>query len=131
MGNYAGNGRARAIDEGRQIEVWSHEVVTVTETPALATSGALRFTRTRGVAYPMAFSVELAFDGAPGNFECDILTADTDDISRFVKRGTLTQADLNSSNVCRAEFTSVWCLYAALQMVSIANAVPVTGLVTR
>jgi hypothetical protein len=132
MPAYAGNNQAPLLRENRQIFLWQNETV-----PAGAATGSLsiavQLERVRSVAYPWGFSVEVAFSGAPGAFEIDVMGADTDNANYYIKIGSITA--VNASNVGRFDGIGsniTYPKYVALYMKTLGNTgVAVTGQLTR
>jgi hypothetical protein len=81
-------------------------------------------------SYPFGASFEIAFSGAPGTFEIDIQTADTDVPGNFVTISSLT-GGLNSSNVGRVELPNFWAKYVRVFVKTLTNNVTTSVLVTR
>jgi hypothetical protein len=124
MPGYPGSGLATEIYENKQAFFWQGETVA-----AGTASVAFQLRRTRGLYYPFGFSVELSFAGAPGAFEADIQTADSDTPSSYIYLGKIIAA--SSLFAARYENTTAWCKYVRLQMVSLTNVVGVTAMLTR
>ncbi|CAN5951055.1 unnamed protein product [Sphagnum jensenii] len=130
MPSYAGVNQAKLFRENSQIFLWQNETV-----PASATVGSLsiavQLERVRSVSYPWGFSVEVAFSGAPGTFEIDVMGADTDNPNYYIKIGSITAT--NPSNVGRFDGIGpnlTYPKYVALYMKALGNAVAVTAQLT-
>jgi hypothetical protein len=121
---YPGNDIATLLYENRQGIFYANEAVA-----AGAISTAFQLRRERGAAYPWGFAVEVAFSGAPGSFEIDVLGAETDARANYVKIGSITA--VNSNNVGRFDCTTLWPKYVAIGHVTFPNAVNTTALVSR
>lgn len=132
MPAYSGVNQATLLRENRQVFCWQNEVV-----PASATVGSLsvafQLERVRSVSYPWGFSVEVAFSGAPGTFEVDVMGADTDNPNYFIKIGSIVA--VNAFNVGRFDGIGsniTYPKYVALYMKTLGNAaVQTTGQLTR
>jgi hypothetical protein len=125
MPGYAGTGQAKLLYENRQAYLFQNETV------ANGTASiAYQLRRERGAYYPWGMSLEFTFGAAPGTFEVDVQTADTDDNTHYVTLATLTNG-LNSSNVGRIELPSFWAKFVRVQVVTLTNAVAITVLLTR
>lgn len=110
--------------EGQQF-MWNAETVA-----GGTASTAFRLYRRRDTFYPFGASFELTFGGAPGVFEVDIQTADTDLAANYVTINTIT-GGLNASNIGRLELPNFWARYVRAVVVTLTNAVVVTVKVTR
>jgi hypothetical protein len=124
MPAYPGNDLATLLYENKQAFFYQNEAVV-----AGTLSRAFELRRTRGDYYPWGFSVEVAFGGAPGTFEIDILAADTDNMANYVVIGQIVT--VNGSYVGRFEGVGYWPKYVAIQHVTFPNAVNTTAMVTR
>lgn len=133
MGAYAGINQAKLLRENRQIFLWQNDVIPagVAGSPSnVSLSLAVQLERVRSVSYPWGFSVEVAFSGAPGTFEIDVMIADTDDPTHYVQFTTI--ATVNAFNVGRVDVLTSWAKYVALYMKTLGNAgVAVTAQITR
>jgi hypothetical protein len=69
--------------------------------------------------------VEILFSGAPGAFQIDFQTADTDADAYYVTKASVSA--VNSGNVARLEVPTVVAKFARLNKTSIANSVNVTA----
>jgi hypothetical protein len=79
-----------------------------------------------GEVGPKTVSVEGFFSGAPGVYEIDLQTSDTDADAMYAQEGTgITTVSAN--NTFRAEFTGVSANFARLLLKSRANAVNLTA----
>lgn len=130
MPAYAGTNQATLLRENRQGLCWNNEVVPAGVTGSLSIGFQLE--RVRSVSYPWGFSVEVAFAGAPGAFEVDVMGADTDNYNYYNKIGSITA--VNATNVGRFDGVGsnlTYPKYVALYMKTLGNAVAVTGQLTR
>ena len=75
-------------------------------------------------------SVEGFFSGAPGAFEIDLQTSDTDADGMYASEST-TITTVSTNNTFRAEFPSVKAKFARLLLKSRANAVNLTARIWR
>ena len=80
--------------------------------------------------YPWGVSFEITFSGAPGTFQIDVQTSDTDQSTSYVTIASLN-GGLNSNNVGRVELTNLWAKYVRVNVTTLTNLVTVTALVTR
>lgn len=81
---------------------------------------------------PGTLSVEGRFSGAPGAFEVDLMTADTDtDANQYQLEGSGITAVGADGVSFRAEFQNVSANFAALLLKSRANAVTLTARISR
>lgn len=132
MPAYAGINQATLLRENRQVFCWENEVVAASASVG-SLSLAFQLERVRSVSYPWGFSVEVAFGGAPGTFEVDVMGSDTDNPNYFIKIGDITA--VNAFNVGRFDGIGsniTYPKYVALYMKTLGNAtVPVTGQLTR
>ena len=128
MPAYPGPNQAKLMRENTQVQLWQNDTV-----PAGVLNGSLsmavQLERVRSAHYPWGFSVEVAFSGAPGVFEVDIMGADTDNANYYVTLRTI--AAVNAGNVGRVDILDTWVKYVALYMRTLPNAVTVTGQITR
>jgi hypothetical protein len=130
MPAYSGINQAQLLRENKQVFAWQNETVPASATGSL--SQAFQLERVRSVSYPWGFSVEVAFSGAPGTFEVDIMGADTDNSNYFNKVGSISA--VNSNNVGRFDCVGTalaYPKYVALYMKTLGNSVNVTGQITR
>jgi hypothetical protein len=111
------------LDLGDITTVWSAE--TPTPGATLAATSVPVALPVQGVGNPQNLSVSIAFSGAPGAFEVDLLTADVDAWTNYVQKATVTA--VNASNVARMEITGLKAKFACLQLVSRANSVSATA----
>lgn len=125
MPGYPGAGQAKLINYNQQRHLWNVETV-----PVGGASIAFQLRRIEGMSYPFGASFELRFGGAPGVFEVDIQTADTDTDSSYVTINVINSG-LNSSNVGRLELVFFYAKFVRAKVIALANVVPVTVLVTR
>lgn len=128
MPGYSGSGQAAVIGQGLQVHLFDHDTVSVSES-----SIACLISRLQGSFYPWGVSYEIAFSGAPGTFEIDVQTADTDADAYYVTIASITTGALNAGNVGRIELPNFWARYTRVKVVSFANAATVnlTVLLTR
>jgi hypothetical protein len=100
------------------------------EQPASGTlSQQLALGRTDADAVQHA-SIQVVFAGAPGAFQIDILTSDTDLAADYVIIGTIN--NVNANNVNRTELSSIVAKFIALKTTAQnANAVNCTATITR
>lgn len=127
MPGYAGTGKATLLNYNQQGVFWQNEAVVVTNQ-----SVAFQLERARQSFYPWGAAVEVAFSGAPGAFEVDILAAETDKAANYVKVGSITT--VNASNVGRLDLTQqtpFYGKYISLVMVTLTNVVTTTAVVSR
>jgi hypothetical protein len=123
---------------GEQKQVWSAETPTPGATMAATT---IPIALCNPPAQGQAVSVSVAFSAAPGAFEVDLLTADQDTSGpaqtsatnlaswqNYVQKATVTS--VNASNVARMEVTGIKAKFCALQLVSRANSVSATAIIT-
>lgn len=82
--------------------------------------------------HPGTLSVEGFFSGAPGAYELDLQTADTDADALYGVEGTgiTTILDVNASSF-RGEFINVTARFARLFLKARANAVNITARIIR
>lgn len=125
MPGYAGTGLAQMLNYNQQQFLFQKETV-----PAGTASMAVQLKRIEGMAYPFGASFELVFGGAPGVFEVDIQTADTDQDANYVTINILNSG-LNSANVGRLELPLFWAKYVRAKVITLTNAVSVSVMVTR
>jgi hypothetical protein len=128
MSAYAGINQAALLRENRQVFCWQNEAV-----PASAPTGSLsiafQLERISRTSYPWGYSIEVAFSGNPGEFEVDVMVADTDNPNNYIQWTNITQ--VNSTNVGRVDVLDSWAKYVALYMKTLTNPVLVTGQLTR
>lgn len=131
MSGYAGVGQAKLLRENTQIFLWQNEIIAAGSAVG-SLSMAVQLERVRSESYPWGFSAEVAFAGAPGAFDVDVMGSDTDDPRYFNKIGSITT--VNAFNVGRFDGIGpnlTYPKYVALFMTTLANAVAVTGQLTR
>ena len=121
---YPGNGLANILRNNTQGILFAGEAATATE---LSISFLLE--RINRSFYPWGFAVEIQFSGAPGAFEFDIMGAETDASTNYVKIGSITA--VNSSNVGRFESVALFPKYVAGYIASIGNSVNITAKVSH
>lgn len=125
-GFYPGAGQASLLRAGCQQYVFLNQSGANGKT-----SVALLLERTKtGFFYPFGASFEISFSGAPGTFDVEVQTSDTDTDANFVTISTLSSG-LNSSNVGRIELVSFWAKFVRVYAKTITNAVNISVLVTR
>jgi hypothetical protein len=125
-GIYPGPGKAVLLRPGMSTFLFQNNLITAGQS-----SIAVQLERTKsGFFYPIGFSVEVSFSGAPGTFEVDVQTSDTDQDSFYVLNTKITTG-LNASNVGRLEVLSYWALFARISVPTLQNAVNVTAKITR
>ncbi len=125
MPAYPGAGQATLVNPNTQKFLWNAERVTATQA-----SIAVQLERQKSASYPFGASWEISFSGAPGVFQVDVQTSDTDSDAFYVSVASLST--VNSGNVCRAELPNFWAKFTRLKMVTLTNStVLTTGQVTR
>lgn len=112
-----------ALYQGDSYLCWNNEAVAV---GAASQEVAVAIIANGAVANSL--SAEIVFAGAPGTFEVDLQTSDTDNANDFVKLSSVNAVSAN--NVARIETTPVAANFARLVMVALGNAVNVTGKLT-
>jgi|SRR6185503_583579 len=75
-----------------------------------------------------ACSIEITFGGAPGVFEIDFETADTDVAGDYVQKTIIN--GVNANNAVRVEIDPFVANFGRLNMVALANAVSCTAKIT-
>ena len=112
--------------DGAVVTVWSNQVVPAraAASPPEA-SASLQVGLRRNTGFPTCLSAEVKFASAPGAFEVEVQTADTDDDDYYVVKGSITA--VNSAFAGRLELTNVVARFARLSMKTLTNAVAVTG----
>lgn len=133
MAAYPGNGLAKLLPANRQMYMWDSDTVPVATLPG-SLSEAFLLERLPNVSYPWGLSFEVAFSGAPGAFEIDILGANNDTGNPgpgyYVQLGTIIT--VNASNVGRWDMASnMWPKFVAAYVKILTNSVLVTMTVTR
>lgn len=137
MPNYPGPANATAINTvpplpqaiypGDQKEVFTAEQPAVVPQASIAVALGTG----PGVPAPRTVSVEGFWSGAPGNFEVDLQTSDTDADGMYQLEGSgITQASPGvntTANTFRAEFTGVTANFARLLLKVRTNAVSLTA----
>lgn len=123
MPAYQTTGSITALYQGDSILFWNDENPAVGTSslqaalgPAIGTSGE-------------SGSVEIVFGGAPGAFEIDVLTSDTDVDADYVSKSQITT--VSTSNVARAEISPLVAKFWRLKLISLTNAVSITAKGTR
>jgi len=125
-GVYPGSGKATLLRPGQYCYLLLNQPILAGQS-----SIAVQLERIKaGFFYPTGFSVEISFSGAPGSFEVDCQTSDTDQDSFYVLNTKITTG-LNASNVGRMEITSYWALFTRVSFPTLTNPVNVTVKVTR
>jgi hypothetical protein len=124
---YPGGGQATLLYETRGINLFNPENIA-----AGSFSIAAQLRRVRGGgAYPEGISLQVAFGGAPGTFEIDLLTSDTDaGTASYVQIAALT-GNLNTNNQGRIELPSFWALFALVYLKTLTNPVTTFARLTR
>jgi hypothetical protein len=135
MPAYPGSGLAQLLPANRQVYMWETETVPV-DTYPVSLSVAYQLERVPNVIYPWGLSFELTFSGNPGNFEVDILAANSDTPTSFVKIGSITQASQvgvsTGSYTYRYDMASnIWPKFIAAYLKTLANPVSVTLQATK
>lgn len=101
------------------------------EQPVAGTASISVALAVRPAGGPNTVSVEGSWSGAPGNFEVDLQTADTDADGMYQIEGSgITQASTTvnaTANTFRAEFINVTANFARLLLKTRANAVNLTA----
>lgn len=131
MPGYAGVGQAKLLRENSQIFLWQNESIAASAAVG-SLSLAVQLERVRSVSYPWGFSAEVAFSGAPGTFEVDVMGSDTDNPNYFNKIGSIIA--VNAFNVGRFDGIGpnlTYPKYVAFYMKTLGNSVLVTGQLTR
>jgi len=107
------------------------QLVFNAEQPAAGTASISVALGVRPAGGPNTVSVEGFWSGAPGNFEIDLQTADTDADGMYQIEGSgITQASVTvntTANTFRAEFANVTANFARLLLKTRANAVNLTA----
>lgn len=80
--------------------------------------------------YPQSASVEGFFSGAPGAFEIDLQTADTDADAFYTSEATTITA-VSANNTFRAEYPSIKAKFARLLLKTRTNGVNLTASIAR
>lgn len=124
MPAYPGTGQATLLNTNSQAYMWNAERVV-----APGSSIAFQLERQKSASYPFGASFELLFSGAPGTFNVDIQTSDTDQDSAYVTVASLSS--VNSNNAGRVELPNFWAKYCRGQMTVLTNNVNTTLKVTR
>ena len=124
-GIYPGPGQATLLRPGEYVYLLNNTPIV-----AAQSSIAVQLERTKsGFFYPIGFSMEISFSGAPGPFEADCQTSDTDQDSFFAKNTSVSTVTAN--NVARIEMTNYWALFTRVSFSTLTNAVTVTVKITR
>lgn len=111
-----------ALYQGDSYLVWN------AEQPALsAASERVAFGVMPG-ASGQSCSIEIVFSGAPGVFEIDFQTSDTDVATDFVQKTIIN--GVNANNVVRVEIVGFAANFGRLLLVALANAVTVVAKIT-
>lgn len=97
--------------------------------PQAGQAFALKQQYTQGVAAP--FSADGYFDGAPGAFEVDVQTSDTDVDTDYVTVANGNQTAVNANNSFHFEAQLNGAKFARLKLVSLANSVNFIGIIKR
>ena len=134
MPAYPGSGLAQELQSNRQVYLWETETVPVGTYP-VSLSVAYQLERVPNVIYPWGLSFELSFSGNPGNFEVDILAANNDIPTSYVKIGSITQSSqigVSGSYTYRFDMASnIWPKFIAAYLSILTNAVNVTLQATK
>lgn len=124
-GIYPGPGKAALLRPGQYCYLFQNQLITAGQS-----SIAVQLERTKsGFFYPTGFSLEISFSAAPGSFEVDCQTSDTDQDAFYCKNTPITT--VNAGNVCRIEMVSYWALFTRVSIPTLTNPVQVTVKVTR
>lgn len=130
-GLYVGPGQAQLLRPGQYAYLLNN-----TNIAAGKASVAAQLYRTSSTFYyPIGFSLEIAFfsapgvPAAPGAFEVDCQTSDTDQDAYFAKNTSIST--VNSGNVCRIEMTNYWALFTRVFIANLTNNVLTTVKITR
>lgn len=114
----------QAIYPGDQVTPWNAEArVTGDASPAVCLAGVYE-------NHPGTLSIEGFFSGAPGAFEIDLQTSDTDADGMYQSLGAGI-VQVNANNAFRAEFLNVSARFARVLLLSLANGVNITLNITR
>lgn len=111
-----------ALYQGDSYLVWNNELQAAT-----AKSERVAFAVNPGAA-GQAASIELSFSGAPGAFEVDFQTSDTDADINFILNKAITT--VNANNTARAEIDPFVANFGRCIIVSLTNAVNITVKIT-
>ncbi len=114
-----GTNTAPILTWSQPTQVWS------AETPTLGELSQQVCLPPANEYLPKCLSVEIAFSAAPGTFEVDVMTTDTDNEAYYTKKAAITE--VNAGNVARVELTGIVAKFVALQLVALENAVEVTA----
>lgn len=126
MSLYSANSPAIALYSGDTGYAWS------SENPAVGSSSQqFALPRAPWASVPLPLSVEIVFAGAPGAFEIDAQTADTDADANYVKETNGAITAVSANNVARLELPSTVARFLRLNLVSLTNPVAITARVTR
>lgn len=125
MPGYAGAGQAKLLRTNQQVFLFNNETVA-----AGTSSIAVELERISRSFYPWGVSLEISFSGAPGGFEVDVQTADTDSDTHYVSETTTVTA-VNANNVGRIELTQFWARFLRVNIKTLGSAVATTVLLTR
>ncbi|SRR6266481_540362 len=127
-GIYLGPGKAQLLRPGQYAVLLQSQAIVAGQS-----SIAVQLERTKsGFFYPVGYSLEFQFSGAPGTFEIDVQTSDTDSDAFFVTNTKFTTAaNLNSNNVGRIEMVTYWALYTRVSVPTLTNPVTLTAKLTR
>ncbi len=131
MPAYPGNGLAVPLAYTKQGYFWENEKPPTTYPGSL--SQAFFLQRVDATYYPWGFAVEIQFSGNPGAFEVDVMGSETDNAANYLKIGSITTATslVTGNYVGRFDTTSLYPMYIALNLVSLANAVNITAKASR
>lgn len=127
MPGYSGAGQAALLRTNQQVFLFNNEPIL-----SGTASIAVQLERISRSSYPFGASFQLKFSGAPGTFEVDIQTSDTDLDADYCNINTWNStASLNTNNVGRIELPQFWAKFVRAYVKTLTNAVNVTVLVTR
>lgn len=116
---YPGSGQATLLNANSQKLVFNAERVF-----AGSASIGVQLERQKSASYPFGASVELTFSAAPGVFQMDVQTADTDDDAHYVTIQSI--AVVNASNVARVELWNMYAKYIRTLLVTLTNSAVLT-----
>jgi|SRR5580692_7431352 hypothetical protein len=133
-GVYPGGGRASLLRANTQQYLWQNQLFVAGQA-----SIAVQFERIKALYYPFGVSLQYWFTDAagantptnPGAFEIDFQTSDLDNgLTQYVAIDKIT-GGLNTSYVGRLELPSFWAKFGNIALISAANAVNFSCLITR
>lgn len=123
-GFYAGAGQAKLLNMNQQCYLFQN-----TRVVNGSKSVAIQLSRMPRMAYPFQAAIQAMFGGAPGTFELDIEGAEDDADTNYVN--VVTIVAVNSGNVGRAALGFSYPKFIRVNVVALANDVPLSILVTR